>query len=207
MLKMKQPTFYLDLSLCTGCRTCMIACKDRWDLKKGVNWRRVTEYAGGDWKKDGNTYLQSVFAYFLSISCNHCEKPICVEKCPTTAMHKRDDGVVLIDPDKCIGCRYCEWACPYGAPQYDEELGKMTKCNFCVDYLEKGGSPACVASCPNRALHYGELEDLKKRFGGTSDIAPLPDPVLTLPNLLLVPQKDARPWDSDDGRISNPEEG
>ena len=149
----KQMGFYLDSTLCTGCKTCMIACKDKNDLKKGVNWRRVTEYTGGDWMKVGDAYQQNIFSYNLSISCNHCEEPICVENCPTTAMHKDEKtGIVSVNRNKCVGCRYCEWACPYGAPQYNSDLGIMTKCDLCFDYLEKGETPACVAACPNRGL-------------------------------------------------------
>jgi len=196
----------MDSTLCTGCKTCMIACKDKWDLKKGINWRRVTEYTGGTWTNHGNTFRQSVFSYNLSVSCNHCEEPICVENCPTTAMHKRKEGIVMVDHDKCVGCRYCEWSCPYGAPQYNSELGKMTKCNFCYDYMGKGESPACVAACPNRALHFGELVELRKKYGNINGIAPLPDPSLTLPSLVVNPHRDARPVGSGAGKISNPEE-
>lgn len=203
----KQMGFYLDSTLCTGCKTCMIACKDKNDLKKGVNWRRVTEYTGGDWMKVGDAYQQNIFSYNLSISCNHCEEPICVENCPTTAMHKDEKtGIVSVNRNKCVGCRYCEWACPYGAPQYNSDLGIMTKCDLCFDYLEKGETPACVAACPNRALHYGEISQLRKKFGKISGVAPLPDPALTSPCLVLKPHRDAEQVGSKAGKISNSEE-
>ncbi len=204
---LKRPAFYIDMEACTGCKTCMIACIDKHDLPKGILWRRVSEYTGGDWNKDGNgKYHQNVFAYYLSISCNHCENPICVRSCPTTAMHKGPDGIVSVDHDKCVGCRYCEWGCPYSAPQYSEGLGKMTKCDFCRDYQREGKSPACVAACPNRALHYGEYEELADKYGSENLVAPLPSPNITQPNLIITPNRNAKPAGSQAGKISNPEE-
>jgi anaerobic dimethyl sulfoxide reductase subunit B (iron-sulfur subunit) len=179
---MKQPAFRIDVATCTGCKTCMIACIDKNELPDGVKWRRVSEYTGGGWvtRTDG-TYVQDVFTYYLSIGCNHCDDPICVNNCPTTAMHKDANGIVTVDPTKCIGCRYCEWACPYRAPQYNASTGRMTKCNFCVDYLEQGKPPACVAACPTRSLTFGERDELRKRYGESVPIAPFPDPNITLP--------------------------
>jgi anaerobic dimethyl sulfoxide reductase subunit B (iron-sulfur subunit) len=167
----------------------------------------VTEYTGGGWVKRGDgTYEQNVFAYYLSMSCNHCENPICVRSCPTTAMHKDENGIVSVDHDKCVGCRYCEWGCPYSAPQYNAELGKMTKCDFCRDYLEQGKDPACVSACPTRALKYGEYEELAAKYGKAQVVAPMPDPAITQPNLLFKPGRTAQPYNSRNGKISNPEE-
>lgn len=203
----KRPAFHLDGSLCTGCKTCMVACMDKHDLPMGVLWRRVTEYAGGDWvRRADGAYTQNVFAYYLSISCNHCQNPICIRSCPTTAMHKDEYGIVSVDPDKCVGCRYCEWACPYSAPQYDADRGKMTKCDFCTDYLQQGKPPACVAACPNRALDFGEYEDMVAKYGNAQVIAPLPDPAITQPNLIVTPGRHAQPAGSHAGKIRNPEE-
>ncbi len=204
---LKRPAFHVNMSACTGCKTCMIACIDKHDLPPGVLWRRVTEYCGGDWLRQADgTYTQSVFAYYLSIACNHCENPICVRSCPTTAMHKDAHGIVSVDHEKCVGCRYCEWACPYSAPQYDADLGKMTKCDFCRDNLEEGRPPACVAACPNRALEFGEYEDLAARYGASQVIAPLPDATITQPNLVITPGRNAKPAGSHAGKIRNPEE-
>ena len=112
--------FFIDSSRCTGCKTCELACKDYKDLTPEVSFRRIYEYAGGDWQEDNGVWHQNVFAYYLSISCNHCEDPACTKVCPSGAMHKREDGFVVVDEDVCIGCRYCHMACPYGAPQYNE---------------------------------------------------------------------------------------
>ena len=102
--------FYFDQTLCNGCKACQIACKDKHDNPIGVNWRRVVEYTGGDWRDDGETQTHNVFSYYTSISCNHCEDAICMRVCPTTAMSRHDDGTVYVDENKCVGCRYCEWA-------------------------------------------------------------------------------------------------
>ncbi|MFM9449458.1 4Fe-4S dicluster domain-containing protein, partial [Streptomyces acidiscabies] len=85
--------------------------------------------------------------------------------CPTTAMSRRDDGTVYVDQDKCVGCRYCEWACPYSAPQYRKDTGRMSKCDLCYDYRSKGKEPACVAACPSRALDWGPIDELRGKYG------------------------------------------
>jgi len=198
----KQYAFMVDMSRCTGCQTCMVACKDKHNLPLGVSWRRVVEFTGGNWHelKDG-TFSQDIFAYYLSISCNHCSEPVCVEVCPTTAMHKDEWGIVSVDHEKCIGCRYCQWACPYSAPQFNPELGRMTKCDFCRDYLEQGEAPACVAACPNRALAFGELEELQNQSRLDEMFVIVPD---TKPSLRINPHSNANR--SAQAEISNPEE-
>ncbi|WP_315969744.1 DMSO/selenate family reductase complex B subunit [Cellulomonas timonensis] len=166
----KQLGFYFDQTLCTGCKACQVACKDKNDLPVGVTWRRVAEYSGGTWQQEGDTFTPNVFTYYTSISCNHCDEPACVQVCPTTAMHKDEHGIVTIDDGKCVGCRYCEWACPYGAPQYDKNAGVMTKCDLCIDRVNAGEQPACVAACPSRALEFGEIEELRAKYGDTAAI-------------------------------------
>ncbi len=99
-------------------------------------------------------------------SCLHCETPDCVTVCPTGASYKRaEDGIVLVDEDKCIGCKLCSWACPYGAREYSQQRGVMQKCTLCVDRIynetfdEYDRQPACVMACPTRARHFGDLGD------------------------------------------------
>jgi anaerobic dimethyl sulfoxide reductase subunit B (iron-sulfur subunit) len=204
---LKKPAFFLDVQTCTGCKTCMIACKDKNGLSLGVRWRRVVEFGGGDWVRIGDgTFNQNVFAYYVSVSCNHCQNPICVQSCPSKAMNQDAHGIVTVDPKRCLGCRYCEWACPYSAPQYDAALGRMTKCDFCRDELERGGVPTCVASCPTRALQFGEYDELAARHGANLTMAPLPPAGLTEPNFILEPHQDAKPGQPRVGGICNPEE-
>ncbi|THB78647.1 MAG: dimethylsulfoxide reductase subunit B [Desulfobacteraceae bacterium] len=199
--------FTLDAQQCTGCKTCMVACKDKNNLALGLRWRRVAEYCGGQWMPlpDG-TFMQDVFTYYVSVSCNHCMDPICTQVCPTTAMHPDENGIVTVDQGKCMGCRYCEWACPYGAPQFDADAGRMTKCNFCEDYLSEGRSPACVSACPTRALGFGPWDELEKDARSQPDIAPLPDIKITTPCSVLVPHRMSRTQDDVTGTIANPEE-
>lgn len=198
--------FYFDQTLCTGCKACQISCIDKHDLPHGVLWRRVVEYSGGSWRVDATTATPSVFTYYASISCNHCEHPICMQVCPTTAMSRRDDGTVYVDDTKCVGCRYCEWACPYGAPQFNANTGHMTKCDMCYDYRSDGQPPACVAGCPSRALDFGPIEELRREHGAQAGIAPLPNPTITEPHLVITPHRSAQPWDNATGHIANPGE-
>jgi anaerobic dimethyl sulfoxide reductase subunit B (iron-sulfur subunit) len=187
-------TFFFDAAACSGCKACHVACMDRHGLDADTPWRRVSEVVGGGWERDGAAWRNTVFAYHLSISCNHCEKPICLEGCPTRAITRRDDGVVLIEQDRCMGCGYCSWICPYGSPQFRADLGVMTKCSFCAEDLDAGLEPACVTACPVRALDAGELDRLAERHGtnpGAEDPAPLPDRELTEPALLLAPHAES----------------
>jgi len=188
----KRYAFHLDSQACAGCKACQVACKDKHGLEVGRLWRRVYEVSGGGWQRTGEAWVPDVFAFHLSISCNHCERPICAEVCPARALRRREDGIVLLDTEKCLGCRYCEWACPYGSPQYDEARGVMTKCTFCADELDEGRPPVCVTACPLRVLEFGEEhEDVASaRTAATQE--PLPDPQLTEPALILSEHRDAR---------------
>lgn len=204
---LKQPGFLLDTQKCIGCKTCMVACNDKNDLEPEVNWRRVVEYAGGEWLCLGDgTFRQDVFAYYLSVSCNHCQEPICVEVCPTTAMTKDKSGIVFVDQRKCMGCRYCEWSCPYSAPQYQADKGEMGKCDFCRDLLKAELDPACVAACPTRALSFGKIDELIQTAGEQKTTAPLPDSGFAEPNAIFKRHKMSRPAGSKAGIIANREE-
>jgi anaerobic dimethyl sulfoxide reductase subunit B (iron-sulfur subunit) len=178
--------FWFDASACSGCKACQVACKDKHGLPLGVRWRRVYEVVGGGWKRREGAWVNDVLAYNVSMACNHCERPICVEVCPAGAITRRADGLVLLDPERCMGCRYCEWACPYGAPQYDAAAGRMGKCTFCVDELDRGGRPTCVDACPLRVLDFGPMEELEARHGPSPAMHPLPDPSLTAPALVMA---------------------
>jgi anaerobic dimethyl sulfoxide reductase subunit B (iron-sulfur subunit) len=187
----KRYAFYLDTSACTGCKACQIACKDKNNLPVGVLWRRVIEVQGGEWLPRGAAWLTNAFAYFVSAACMHCAAPICAEVCPTQALYQRQDGIVLIDAERCMGCRYCEMACPYKAPQFDPTRGVMSKCDFCADLIDAGKSPACVAACQMRVLHFGDLDELQAEHGHLDSIYPLPAPELTQPALVLTPHPEA----------------
>ncbi|UCE48948.1 MAG: dimethylsulfoxide reductase subunit B [Phycisphaerales bacterium] len=201
----KQYGFFIDSQVCAGCKTCVMACKDRHDLEVGRNYRRVYEIEGGDWVKQGSAWMSRVFAYYVSISCNHCADPACVEACPTQAHHRRANGIVEIDSDKCVGCRLCERACPYGAPQYHEKSAKMTKCDFCLHDVEEGRAPACVTACPLRAIAFGEISDLRTKYGDQCEVFPLAPASKTRPNLVLRAHRDAHRANARSARIAGSE--
>ena len=207
----KQLGFHFDASACAGCKACMIACKDKNNLPVGIKWRRVYHYGGGGWVTDPTNkdlmIPNNIFSYSISAACMHCENPMCVQVCPTTAMHKDENGIVSIDGSKCIGCRYCEWACPYGAPQFNEVSGIMTKCDMCKDLIAEGQNPVCVDSCVMRALTFGDLEELRAEFGTLDSIQPLPSGEYTKPSLVVTPHKKAELAEAGTGKLLNlPEE-
>jgi anaerobic dimethyl sulfoxide reductase subunit B (iron-sulfur subunit) len=202
-----QLAFYIDTAACSGCKACQVACKDKHDLETGRLWRRVATVEGGEWVQQGAAWTTTAFAYSVSLSCMHCANPACVSGCPTGAMHKRDDGTVAIAAERCIGCRYCEWLCPYGAPRFDARAGRMTKCDLCADEREAGRPPACVSACPMRALDYGDLGELEARDGtGGRGIYPLPDPSITRPSVVIKAHKDAAVEAAGRARLGNREE-
>jgi molybdopterin-containing oxidoreductase family iron-sulfur binding subunit len=161
----------IDLTSCIGCNACTMACKAEHATPSGVFWRKVLEQEVG-------TY-PSARRVFLPVMCNHCAEPPCRDVCPTGATWKRDDGIVLVDYDQCIGCRSCIEACPYDARTFYadettyfpghrtpyEEMqqtfpdGVVMKCNFCVERVDEGRQPACVQSCPTQCLYFGDLDD------------------------------------------------
>ncbi|WP_281653974.1 4Fe-4S dicluster domain-containing protein [Eggerthella sinensis] len=198
-----QMAFFIDSSVCVGCKTCEIACKDQNDLSVGPRPRYVREFHGGTWVADEQDPTvkrqEGVFSYNVSMGCNHCANPACVPACPQGAMQKDPDtGIVWSDPEKCIGCGMCALACPYGAPQVEQGADSIRKCNFCKDLLAEGKAPACVETCPMRALDFGDYNDLVAKYGDVRDVAPLPSSSETQPSIVIKPHRDAK-YDLADG--------
>ncbi|SHI03465.1 DMSO/selenate family reductase complex B subunit [Ferrimonas marina] len=183
----KQYGFFIDTSKCSGCKACHVSCKDRSDLPVGVTWRRVYEVGGGQFAEQADGGLEnSVFSYYVSVSCNHCDNAACIDRCPTGACYKRrEDGLVVIDSGVCIGCGMCANACPYDAPQLDRSRGVMTKCDGCYQRLAEGRQPVCVESCTARALEFAPIDELRSKYGSNADITPLPSSGETAPNLVV----------------------
>lgn len=200
--------FFFDNTRCTGCRTCVMACKDYKDLEVSHTFRRVIDYEGGTWTPSGqDTYTQDIFAYHISLSCNHCNDPACVQVCPTGAMHKDEYGLVWPDWGKCIGCGYCTMACPYHAPVIDKEEQKSSKCDGCRERIAQGLQAICVEACPLRALSFEPVEDIKQRNSGyASEIPPLPDHTFTWPNLFIKSSPAAKRAQELGGQIVNYQE-
>lgn len=163
----------IDLDVCVGCNACAVACK-QWNTSgttgpltdyqpygqnpSGVWFNRIRNYEIGDYPNNKTVHFP--------MSCMHCEDAACVTVCPTGASYKRkEDGIVLVDQDKCMGCNYCSWACPYGARELDREDGTMKKCTLCVDRIydqnlpEIDRQPACVITCPAHARYFGDFDD------------------------------------------------
>lgn len=205
---MAQFGFYYDNTRCTGCKTCVMACKDYYDSSIPVAYRKVFDVEGGTWKEEANgAYSTDAFMYHISLACNHCDDPACVKMCPTTAMHKdASDGIVKVDATKCIGCGYCVMACPYDAPKVDRDLGHAVKCEGCWERLEAGELPVCVTSCPLRALDAGDIDELKQKYQGVQQIHPMPDASITEPNIVIKASQAAELPYVDAAVVTNPKE-
>lgn len=166
---MANMTNLYDSSKCTACRACQVACK---------NWNQlpaVIEPFKGNYQThestNGDTYtivkmtehedvLDGVQWKFAKIQCMHCLDPACMKVCPRGAYSKTETGATIHDPDKCIGCQYCTYACPFEIPKYNKRLDKVTKCTLCADRTAEGLQPACVTTCPVGALTYGNRHEL-----------------------------------------------
>ncbi len=226
---MTRYTMVVDLDRCQGCRACMEACKIENNTTEGVFWMYVFRLEEGEYPNTQQTYLPR--------PCQHCNNAPCVKVCPVGARYKREDGVVLTDSDRCIGCRYCELACPYGVNYFNwgkpkeryygdwddpdlqdvtagaippwsnpdlaqphgeeqrmvagggHQKGVMEKCTFCVQLVERGKPPACVATCPVGALRFGDRDDPDapiSRFIREHDHFRLLDELGTDPNVVYV---------------------
>jgi Fe-S-cluster-containing dehydrogenase component len=170
---MTQLALVIDLNVCVGCHACVTSCK-QWNTSgsagplvdehaygadpTGTFFNRVQTFEVGEFPETQTVHFPK--------SCLHCEDPPCVPVCPTGASYKRkEDGIVLVDYDKCIGCNYCAWACPYGVRELDEQRKVMTKCTLCVDRIhdqtlpEAERQPACVMACPTNARLFGDVHD------------------------------------------------
>ncbi len=160
----------IDLTKCTGCRGCQAACKQWYNLPA------ETTHNTGSYQNPPQTSgktrtiitfnevdYQGEFAWvFAKRQCMHCEHPACVSACTVGALQKTSDGPVIYDDKKCIGCRYCQYACPFDVPKFEWEksLGLIVKCDMCVDRQAQGMEPSCAKACPTGAITFGERDDL-----------------------------------------------
>jgi molybdopterin-containing oxidoreductase family iron-sulfur binding subunit len=169
----------IDTKRCVGCHTCAVACKSTNNVPDNIWWNRVNT-VGGEVPDSPSGVYPNLRMEFLTLACQHCENPACTRVCPVGATYKReDDGVVIQDYEKCIGCRMCMAACPYTGvrsfnweePKYsiDVVVGDVSvpkhqkhvveKCTFCAHRLTRGDEPACIEVCPGRARFFGDLND------------------------------------------------
>jgi DMSO reductase iron-sulfur subunit len=146
----------VSIDRCVGCRACELACAYENQLPDKIRWRHIVK--AGPSMSRGAPQLS-----FMSISCMHCGLAPCMQVCPVKAISKRQDGIVVVDDKKCIGCKACLWVCPFGAPQFSPRTGRMSKCTLCSHRVEKGMVPACVAVCHVEAIQFGTTEELAKK--------------------------------------------
>jgi formate dehydrogenase iron-sulfur subunit len=179
LLPGEQYRFHFDMTRCIGCRCCEVACNEQNGNPAEVTWRRVGEIEGGSYPH--------VKRFHLSMACNHCLDPACLEGCPTEAYEKLANGIVKHHADLCIGCQYCTWNCPYGVPQYNPERRIVTKCHMCVDRIGGGNLPACVEACPVQAIQIEKIRPEEWRAAIDSANAPgVPPADLTLSTTRLT---------------------
>lgn len=183
-----QMGFYFDQTLCTGCYTCIVACKDWNDVPAGpASWMRLKTIEKGKYP--------DVFVANIVNPCFHCADAACIDACAAGAITKREkDGVVVVDRDVCIGkdaCGDCLEACLYESPQFGtEENAKMQKCNLCLDRLEEGKKPICVDGCTMRAMDCGPIEELKAKYGDIKQAEGFKYSKKLNPAIVFKPKKD-----------------
>jgi len=142
---------------CVGCNTCEVACKQEHDLPVGPRWIRV--YPDIPQEKEGKQGLRYVVTH-----CMHCSHPKCKDVCQVAAIIKREDGIVLIDQERCIGCKDCIEACPLGVMQFDQQKEVVQKCDLCVDRLDRGLRPSCVVACPSHCIYFGDIQEITEKL-------------------------------------------
>ena len=184
----------IDLDSCVGCHACVSSCKE-WNtagvMAPLTDSRPYGDNPDGVWFNRVHSFEVEDRTVHFPKSCLHCDDAPCVTVCPTGASYKREeDGIVLVNPDTCIGCKLCSWACPYGAREFDQHEGVMKKCTLCVDRIYNSNLPpaarvpACVSACPTGARHFGDLNDPE------SDIVKL---VEEREGFALMPEQECKP--------------
>jgi len=181
--------FYVDQTRCTGCFTCVVACRDWHDVPAGpASWIRVKTVEKGKYP--------DLFVAFLPVMCYHCRQPARIPACPAGAITKRDeDGIVIVGSEICLGagCQLCLEACPYDAPQFGpEEDARMQKCDLCVARLAEGKKPVCVDACPTWALDAGPLDELRAKYGDVRDAEGFGYSQDLTPSVTFKPKQDTK---------------
>lgn len=159
--------FTVDLSLCNGCYCCQIACKDEHVANDWTPYAKPQPDTGQFWiglTEEVRGHVPHVKVTYTPLMCNHCDDAPCIEDCKVDAIYKRDDGIVIIDPVKCTGCKICADTCPHNSIYFNEQLNIAQKCTGCTHLLDNDPEwtvPRCVDQCPTEALRFGEEEDFK----------------------------------------------
>ncbi len=186
-----QYAMVIDTRRCNGCHACTVACKSEFEVPIGTT-RSWVEYV------EKGSY-PNVTRNFLPRLCNQCGEPPCVPVCPTGATYKRqEDGIVVVDADKCIGCKYCMLACPYDARFINPRTGTADKCDFCLHRVEQGIAPACVNTCQGKARIFGNINDPQSEVAkliATEPVSVLRQEMGTEPNVYYIAADHADPSD------------
>jgi tetrathionate reductase subunit B len=168
--------FVIDIARCSGCHNCQLACKDEHVGNDWTPYAKAQPMTGQFWIKVNETVhgtAPKVKIHYMPALCNHCEKAACMEACPSGAICRRDDGLVLINPAKCSGCKRCVKACPYDAIFFNDGLKIAQKCTGCAHLLDHGSTrPRCADVCPSGALQFGEEAELQPLLAGTAVLRP-----------------------------------
>lgn len=157
-----------DNTLCIGCKACMVACREANGLEPDTSWSSGLYQAPEDLNEKTKTviklYEEGSHRAFMKAQCMHCVDPACAEACMLGAFKKREFGIVSYDANLCVGCRYCEVACPYNVPKFEwsKAAPKMVKCELCKERLAAGKQPACTDVCPRKAVIFGKRDALLK---------------------------------------------
>jgi tetrathionate reductase subunit B len=163
-------TFVIDVGKCCGCYNCQLACKDEHVDNDWTPYAKPQPDTGQFWMKIQENVcgtVPKVRMHYIPLLCQHCDDAPCISACKDGANVKRDDGLVLIDPEKCTGCKDCMTACPYGVIYFNDGLNLAQKCTGCAHLLDNGYKlPRCVEACPTDAIVFGEEEDLKDLIAG-----------------------------------------
>ena len=168
----------IDTTKCIGCHACRVACQNQNDLPVKEQFNRIAERERGK--------FPSFSKEFVPLQCNHCTNAPCQRVCPTGATYTTDEGVVLVNPKTCVGCKYCIEACPYKMRVLDHAKGVVVKCRMCIEMVREGGTPACVSTCPTQVRIFGDLDDPKSeisRFIAKHNAQPLRPDLNTSPKI------------------------
>ena len=208
-------TMVIDLSRCLGCWSCAVGCKLENDEPIGIWWNRILTTGGQEIDTPSGSYPNVKMTY-LPINCQHCDNAPCVKVCPVAALTKREDGIVFLDWSRCIGCRYCLVACPYGIPAFNwnppvqspdnsqfrignpavpvRPVGVSEKCTFCFQRVDVGSlTPKCIEVCPAGARFFGDLDDPNSQVSQLLQTKPtvrLREELGTEPSVYYIPPRN-----------------
>ena len=172
----KHYALVFDLRRCIGCFTCVTACKVENNLDAGYSWMRVLTRSNG--------HYPHLAIYWEPVTCMQCQQPPCMNACPTQAIYKRDDGVVLIEKSRCDGCRNCQDACPYEVIEFNAKKEVVDKCTLCFHRIDRDMLPFCAKECVWGAIHFGDIRDHQSKVSKL---------IASRKGYVMQPEKGSRP--------------